>query len=109
MLLDLFGRMWLRVLLTAHQNPQIRFKEQSVSVTARGGRKYHILARFSMGMQQAKIVKAPFTMPEPPMPATARPTMNILDDVATPLRREPSSKRPRKNMKVNVEGVSWIC
>jgi hypothetical protein len=52
------------------------------------------------------IVKPPFISPAPPMPATARPTINILDDVATPQRREPNSKRHRKSMYVNFRRVS---
>jgi glutamine synthetase len=54
----------------------------------------------------AMIVNAPFTMPDPPIPATALPTINIFDDVATPDRRDPSSKRPRKTMKQIVEEIS---
>jgi hypothetical protein len=54
----------------------------------------------------AMIVNPPFTMPDPPMPATALPTINIFDDVATPDRRDPSSKRPRKTMKQIVEEIS---
>lgn len=34
----------------------------------------------------------PFTMPELPIPAIARPPINIGDDVATAQIREPSSK-----------------
>lgn len=49
-------------------------------------------------MQELKMVKAPFIKPEPPSPATARPTINILDDVATPHNSEPNSKT-NKNTK----------
>jgi hypothetical protein len=38
------------------------------------------------------IVMAPSTVPEVPMPATARPAISILDEVATPHTRLPSSK-----------------
>lgn len=38
------------------------------------------------------IVRAPLTIPEPPIPATALPTMSIFDDVATPQSNEPNSK-----------------
>ncbi len=65
-----------------------------------------ILPRFSIGMHLAMIVKLPFTMPDPPMPATALPTINIFDEVATPDRREPSSNRPRKTMKEIFEELS---
>jgi hypothetical protein len=60
---------------------------------------------FSMGMHTAIIVNPPFTMPAPPIPATALPIMNILDDVATPQMSEPNSKRAKKKMKVNVKNV----
>jgi hypothetical protein len=45
-------------------------------------------------------------MPDPPIPATALPTMNIFDEVATPERREPSSKRPKKTIKQIMESFS---
>jgi hypothetical protein len=57
-------------------------------------------------MHFATIVKPPFTMPDPPIPATALPTMNIFEEVATPEMREPSSKRPKKTIKQIVEGLS---
>jgi hypothetical protein len=46
------------------------------------------------------IVRAPFTRPELPSPATARPIINILEDWATPHNTEPNSKRARKARKV---------
>ena len=42
------------------------------------------------------IVKPPFIRPEPPIPATARPIMSIIELVATPQRSEPSSNIDRK-------------
>jgi len=57
---------------------------------------------------QAKIVKAPFIIPDPPIPATALPTINIFDDVATALSSEPNSNRAKKNIKVNRKKISWI-
>lgn len=62
--------------------------------------------RFSIGMHLAIIVKPPLTMPDPPIPATALPTMNIFDEVATPQRSEPSSKRAKKTIKQILKGVS---
>jgi hypothetical protein len=59
-----------------------------------------------MGIQQAIIVKAPFIRPAPSMPATALPTMNIFDELATAERREPNSKRPKKTINVNGKKVS---
>ena len=50
-----------------------------------------------MGTDAATIVKAPFCIPDPPIPATARPTINILEDVAIAQIRDPTS-----NMKKNV-------
>ena len=54
------------------------------------------------------IVKPPFTTPDPPMPATALPTINILDEVATALRREPNSNSPKKTIKQTLEEVR-VC
>ena len=52
--------------------------------------------RFSRGADRAMMVIAPFIKPDDPRPATARPTMSMFDDVATPQSREPSSKMNRK-------------
>jgi hypothetical protein len=46
------------------------------------------------------IVKAPFKIPEPPIPASARPRMNIFELWAMPEIREPNSKRTRKERNV---------
>jgi hypothetical protein len=51
-----------------------------------------------MGTQAAMIVKAPLIMPDEPKPATARPTINILEDIATPQRRDPNSKSAKNDM-----------
>lgn len=59
-----------------------------------------ILALLCSGTQAAIIVSAPLTRPEPPIPATARPTINIFEDVAKAVIIDPSSKTNRKNMKV---------
>jgi hypothetical protein len=42
----------------------------------------------------------PLTRPEPPIPATARPIINIVEELAAPHSTEPSSKRQRKAKKV---------
>jgi hypothetical protein len=47
------------------------------------------------------MVKAPFIMPELPMPATTRPTINIFEELATPHSREASSKMAKKARKVH--------
>lgn len=50
------------------------------------------------GTAPATIVRAPLDIPEDPIPAIARPTMSIFDEVATPHIKEPSSntvKKPR--------------
>jgi len=52
------------------------------------------------------MVKAPFIRPDPPIPATALPIMNIFEDMATPQRREPNSKRAKKNINVIARKVS---
>jgi hypothetical protein len=53
----------------------------------------NILGLFSIGREFVKIVIAPFIKPDEPMPATARPTINIFEETATPHNKEPSSNR----------------
>jgi hypothetical protein len=59
------------------------------------------VGRLDKGTHAAIIVKAPFKMPEPPIPAIARPTINIFDDVAIPHIKDPSSKTKKKLRKVH--------
>lgn len=47
------------------------------------------------------------TRPEPPIPATARPTINILDELAAPHSAEPNSKNVRKVRKVYFK-TRWV-
>jgi hypothetical protein len=47
------------------------------------------------------MVKAPFMIPEVPIPATARPAINISEEVDTPQINEPNSKRAKKARKVH--------
>jgi len=55
---------------------------------------------FSSGAEALMMVNAPFTSPAPPSPATALPTINMLEDTATPQSKVPNSKRARKERKV---------
>ncbi len=58
------------------------------------------------------MVTPPFRIPEVPMPATALPTMSILDDVATPQSKEPSMKTRVKDKKIRYRalgGLHWTC
>ena len=89
----------MKTSLTSHEDTYVHFKHRFISNDSARTKKGAILPRFSIGMHLATIVKPPFTMPDPPMPATALPTINIFDEVATPDRREPSSNRPRNTMK----------
>lgn len=57
------------------------------------------IGRVSGGPASAMMLSAPLTMPLLPMPATARPTMNIGEETAVAQRREPSSKTATKIMK----------
>lgn len=75
----------------------------------------YLLGRCSSGAQLEIMVIAPFIMPEAPNPATARPTINILDETAAPHRTEPTSKMAKKTRKdhylvinVNQNNV-WEC
>ena len=62
---------------------------------------FHVIpALFSSGTQAAMIVRAPFIIPDAPIPATALPTINIFDEVATPQSNDPNSKSARKEIKV---------
>lgn len=56
----------------------------------------HLPGCFGGGTQEFKIVKAPFMSPDPPKPATARPMINIGDDVAEPQIADPTSNTKRK-------------
>jgi hypothetical protein len=47
------------------------------------------------------ITIAPFIMPEVPIPATALPTINIFEEVATAHIKEPTSKMKKKNRNVH--------
>lgn len=47
------------------------------------------------------MVKAPFRMPEVPTPATALPTISMVEETASPQRRDPSSKMAKKVKKVH--------
>jgi hypothetical protein len=49
------------------------------------------------------IVRVPFIKPEDPIPATARATINIVEEVATPQSREPSSKTKKKHIKAHCD------
>ncbi len=54
-----------------------------------------------MGTHPAIMTNAPFMIPEVPIPAIARPTMKVFEEVATPHINEPNSKRAKKDMKVH--------
>lgn len=56
---------------------------------------------FGIGTHPAIIVKAPFRIPELPIPATARPTISIIDELAMPQSNEPSSKMAKNVIKVH--------
>lgn len=54
-----------------------------------------------MGADEEMIVRPPLERPAPPIPATALPMMSIVELCATPQRRDPTSNKPKKNMKVH--------
>jgi hypothetical protein len=62
----------------------------------------YIRARLCRGTKLAMMVRAPFIIPAPPSPETALPMINMVEDVATPHRREPSSNNPK-----NARNVHW--
>jgi len=49
-----------------------------------------------MGAAAESIVRAPFAIPETPIPAITRPIININEDCAAPHMTEPNSKNARK-------------
>jgi hypothetical protein len=64
-----------------------------------------LLGLFSKGSAPAIIVNAPFTNPEPPIPATALPTINSGDEFDTPQIKDPSSNQSTDIRKINYLGV----
>jgi hypothetical protein len=62
---------------------------------------WNIPGLFAMGTHPAMIVKAPFRIPEDPIPAIALPKINIIEEVEMAQINEPNSKRAKKTMKVH--------
>jgi len=58
---------------------------------------------FSNGATAANMLKQPFINPAVPIPATARPTINIVEPFAVAQMSDPSSKIPRKVKNVYCE------
>jgi hypothetical protein len=56
--------------------------------------------RLCIGAMAPRMVSAPLTRPEAPIPAIALPIISMFEDRAAPQIIEPNSKRPRKEMKV---------
>jgi hypothetical protein len=59
---------------------------------------------FSNGAAAVNVFKQPFIKPAPPIPATARPIINIVESFAVAQMSDPSSKIPRKTKNVYCEG-----
>lgn len=57
---------------------------------------YYSHGRFSIGAQAETIVMAPLIIPAAPKPATARPTINMVEETAAPQSTDPSSKIAKK-------------
>jgi len=62
----------------------------------RGSAKMALPGLLCMGVDADSMVIAPFAIPAPPNPATARPMMSILEDRAAPHSAEPISNTPTK-------------
>jgi hypothetical protein len=58
---------------------------------------------FLSGTEAVMMVRAPFIKPDPPIPATALPTINMSDETETPHNRDPNSKTTKKARKVYLE------
>lgn len=52
------------------------------------------------GTAPATMVRAPFIKPDMPNPATALPMINMFEEVATPLIKDPTSNRAKNDKKV---------
>ena len=52
--------------------------------------------RLCSGIEPDRMVRPPFISPEDPIPATARPMMSIVEDLATPQMSEPTSKMKKQ-------------
>ena len=65
-----------------------------------GSKRVAILGRASIGAAAEMIMKAPFRIPAPPHPATARPAMNIIEDWAAPQIKDPTMKTKKAKMKI---------
>lgn len=87
------------IFLTAHDQPEKSFV--AISNIVKYSETMNSLGAFDRGADAEIIVKAPFIRPDEPIPATARAMNNIIEDVAIPHRREPSSKMKKKTIKVH--------
>ena len=58
--------------------------------------------RRSRGAAAAIMVRPPFWIPDVPTPATARPMMSMVDELATPHSSEPTSKRSRNERNIHL-------
>ena len=64
------------------------------------------VGRLCIGTAAARMFMAPFNIPEDPIPATARPIINIFEELATPQINEPISNRAKKERNVHCRVVS---
>lgn len=95
---------YLHGILTSHCHAQQSYVSNNVSGYCQKSREYscvNVPGRLSLGTQLEMIVSAPIVIPAAPKPATARPTINIDEEVAAPQSKEPSSKIPKKAIKVH--------
>lgn len=63
--------------------------------------------RRAKGTELEMILIAPLRRPDAPMPAMARPTMNMVDDWAAPQSTEPISKIRKKHNHETLRGKEW--
>lgn len=59
------------------------------------------------GTTDDTMVRAPFSNPEDPIPATARAMINILEELAIPHSSDPSSKMKKNTIKVHYIMVNF--
>lgn len=90
--------------LTARDQTDQSYHGESV-IQIHSWKIFGLPGRVSRGTQPETIVMAPFTIPAPPRPATARPTINIGEETAAPQSNDPSSKMPKRNRKVHWDSL----
>ena len=90
-----------RFALTTNDKSNQSYHHSSVNYQIFRGCCIIVPGLFAIGTHPAIMVKAPFSIPDDPIPATARPTINIFEELDTPQINEPNSKMVKNDIKVH--------